>query len=689
MGYPRRLETELYKYIINRDGEKNSQQTWELFGRVSEGKEIILILPPCSGQYECIEYFCRHTRWITDKKKKYVVYGDGMADLVFRGKPVLRWAAMNSFNIRDSVFLIYEESDKGVIWAQLKTVGAHFVFNILEMEAARYNNQGSFFRKRIFAKVYVPDIFQYTEEAGKHSMPAQTWKKFRQETRRKKTIAFGAGRILDHFLYLYGDRYAVTEILDNSYSKSGKEMRGIPIYHAKHLLCHSRNDVVILICNMRHAGEIKQQLQAMNYNCCFDFLQMEKKKWYCVVETVWKKILGKIISAISARTLSFILSAVFPVEPKKILFIRHNGKGYGDHEKYIAEEIMRQHLDYNLYWMVNNIYEKFPEGIIKVQNTFFNRIFHMSTASYWINNDVMVDGIYKRRKQFYINTWHGTGISLKKFYLDDKKNMDKKSVQNVVYDSENADVYLAGSKEIAAIYRSAFAYRGKTYISGSPRVDILMDGGQGIKDKIRERLGIQKGENIVLVAPTFRRELMVGTNQALECLTEQFFQVLGGSLKERFGGIWKIVVRTHPIQKIHFPTPCNVLDATSYADVQELLCASDILVTDYSSIMFDMGYAYKPVFLFAPDLDDYLATERKLYLDIHGLPFPLAQTEKELEFLISQFDPEIYTNKLDIFHEMHAVREDGSASERAVEIIKQSKKIKKNIFPDPANWMIG
>ena len=64
--------------------------------------------------------------------------------------------------------------------------------------------------------------------------------------------------------------------------------------------------------------------------------------------------------------------------------------------------------------------------------------------------------------------------------------------------------------------------------------------------------------------------------------------------------------------------------------MQELLAACDLLITDYSSSMFDMAVARKKCVLYVPDLDSYLARERGLYFDLRELPFPKAETMEDL-----------------------------------------------------------
>lgn len=86
----------------------------------------------------------------------------------------------------------------------------------------------------------------------------------------------------------------------------------------------------------------------------------------------------------------------------------------------------------------------------------------------------------------------------------------------------------------------------------------------------------------------------------------------------------------------------SCISMTHYSDMQELIAAADLLITDYSSCMFDMAIAQKPCVLYVPDLQQYLANERGLYFDIETLPFPIAQNMKQLCNTVKDFDLERY-----------------------------------------------
>lgn len=163
----------------------------------------------------------------------------------------------------------------------------------------------------------------------------------------------------------------------------------------------------------------------------------------------------------------------------------------------------------------------------------------------------------------------------------------------------------------------------------------------------------------MLYAPTFRK------GSKTDAYLKDFDSICQ-SLNSRFGGNWKILYRLHPNLKgcvISNILSDNVIDMTDYDDIQELLAICQILVTDYSSSMFDALLSKKTCMLYACDFAEYIAKERRLYFDIESLPFPLAHNENQLTDIIASFDPAKYQNSVSKF--MHTIgnKETGHACE--------------------------
>lgn len=147
-----------------------------------------------------------------------------------------------------------------------------------------------------------------------------------------------------------------------------------------------------------------------------------------------------------------------------------------------------------------------------------------------------------------------------------------------------------------------------------------------------------------------------------------------GALKEKFGGDWKILVRMHPnfvrYQNRLIPQNENIINVSEYPDIQELLVAADIAITDYSSCIFDFMLSRKPGFIYASDIKEF-DNDRGFYYPLTSTPFPVATHNEELRKNILNFDYETYKIKVEEFLKDKGCMEDGHASERTVDLIEQ------------------
>ena len=147
------------------------------------------------------------------------------------------------------------------------------------------------------------------------------------------------------------------------------------------------------------------------------------------------------------------------------------------------------------------------------------------------------------------------------------------------------------------------------------------------------------------------------------------------NLKKCFGGDWVVILRLHPHlaniknQSLLHSDNRNVVNANQYPDIQELLVATDIGITDYSSWIFDFMLSRKPAFIYAEDIEKY-NTDRGFYYQLETTPFPIATNNFELVENIKNFDYKQYEIKVDEFLQEKGCMEDGLASKRVVDLIE-------------------
>jgi CDP-glycerol glycerophosphotransferase len=111
------------------------------------------------------------------------------------------------------------------------------------------------------------------------------------------------------------------------------------------------------------------------------------------------------------------------------------------------------------------------------------------------------------------------------------------------------------------------------------------------------------------------------------------------------------------------------VDVSKFHDMQVLLSASDVVISDYSSLMFDFAISKKPCFQFATDIEAY-KQDRNFYFSLDKLPFSVAKNNDELVKDISEFNQENYQNALDAFFNEVGMILDGKASEKCASIIE-------------------
>lgn len=368
----------------------------------------------------------------------------------------------------------------------------------------------------------------------------------------------------------------------------------------------------------------------------------------------------------SFMSLLFIIMRIFPIQKNKIVCCNMKGKRYGDNPKYIVDELIKRYPEYEIVWLIRPEYRKeIPEKIRPVKYDIFHIAYELSTAKFWIDSNTKSFGVRKRKGQYYIQTWHGS-YGLKKLYADLPGKLpfiDRKIVQS---DAKRWDLFLSNSSFITAVYRRAFWYNGEIMECGSPRNDIFFRDYEKYIQKVKAFFHIE-GKKAVLYAPTYRNDL--GTDEY-----HLDFEVLQSSMEARFGGQWVVLVRLHPnniADAEGFITYSDtVINATGYSVMQELLVACDVLISDYSSCMFDFVTKKSPCFMYATDINKY-KSERDFYFDIHELPFPLAENNHELQENILRFDEEKYERKLQELFKKVGLHDTGNAGRQVAEWIVQ------------------
>jgi len=334
------------------------------------------------------------------------------------------------------------------------------------------------------------------------------------------------------------------------------------------------------------------------------------------------------------------------------------GKGYGDSPKYICEKLLLDNK-YDIIWVCKDDNIELPLKIKKVKKYSILYFYYIATSKFWILNTRTEIYFRKRKKQIYIQTWHGC-LALKRIEFDVADKLKKDYIKNAERDSKWTDLMISNSKFCTAMYKRAFKYNGLIYEYGTPRNDIFINNSNiSIREKVNKKLGITSEHKILLYAPTFRIDYKNNPYNIN-------FAILKKTLEKKYSNKWKIVIRLHPGIKRPEELIDNYydyIDGNNYDDIQELISCCDMLITDYSSTMFEAMIARKPVLIYANDVESYM-NDRGTYFEFTELPFEIATNNDELLNIILKDNLDKSIKKYDAFYKKVGLNESGNSCDK-------------------------
>jgi CDP-glycerol glycerophosphotransferase (TagB/SpsB family) len=307
------------------------------------------------------------------------------------------------------------------------------------------------------------------------------------------------------------------------------------------------------------------------------------------------------------------------------------------------------------YWSVVDGSVAVPDGAVRLIEGSREWWRVRAAARALVVNDWVRKRYRRRVHQKVLQTWHGT--MLKKLALD--RDVGFRTRVAVRRERDRWDALLAQNPYSAEIFRSAYAMRKPIWQDGYPRNDVLHSPGRA--SAVRAAIGIPADARVVLYAPTWRddRTEMVD------------FVDLAAFARDLDQG-HVVLARGHSRTLAHGQDLLgeNLVDVTSYPDMADLLLVADVLVTDYSSVMFDFAGTGRPIVFFTPDLAHYSTDLRGFYFDLLACaPGPVVSTREELrDALLASVDgqPE-YAERAAAWRERFTPCDDGAAGQRVVE----------------------
>lgn len=353
----------------------------------------------------------------------------------------------------------------------------------------------------------------------------------------------------------------------------------------------------------------------------------------------------------------YYISRLFPRNGKKVFLVATHDDSPEGNVGIVAEAIQREFPDFELVWFTKK--DKFTNPV----NFFVRKAYHLATASFVFLDNEFLPMVYIRfpAEVKVVQLWHGTG-TIKKFGQD----VNTGSLKKLEYRANQRITHLiVNSEAVKKEYASAFGVREeRIYVLGLPRTDLLVDEKfmeQRRRQFFKEHPELQ-GKRCVLYAPTFRDDEVKHPRIPLD------LQKMSEELPEDM----ILLLRLHPhvaehIRGVFENNPWkNIVNVSEISGVTTLLAVADVLVTDYSSIVFEYCLRHKPMLFFAYDLEEFETTGRSFYRDYRKfVPGKIVFTPQQLVESLKNGD----FSGNDHFVEEMFDRVDGKSTERLLELI--------------------
>lgn len=379
--------------------------------------------------------------------------------------------------------------------------------------------------------------------------------------------------------------------------------------------------------------------------------------------------------------IKYKLCRIFYITQDKMVFFEsYHGKRCGDSVKAIYEEMAEDEAfrDYTFVWAFTDpkkhrdLAENPHTILVKKGSRDYFR--YAAASRFWVNNVSVPDFLIPGKHQVYIETWHGT--PLKRLGCDIETDSDPRQSRERMHKryrkkGKKVTHFLSPSPYYSEKIASAFGLEqleeNRFIECGYPRNDALFHYRVEDIAQIRERLGIQPEQKVILYTPTwrdtdfqtqsgFRYNASVDLEKVMEGLPENCVLLFRAHHQIGLSGI--------------IENTSNIIDVTDIDDINDLYIISDLMITDYSSTMFDFSVLKRPMVFHMYDREEYASNIRGFYFDLSELPGPITENEGALAQAVTQqlahFD---YSKdaKYQAFHDKFNKWEDGEAARRAIE----------------------
>lgn len=355
-----------------------------------------------------------------------------------------------------------------------------------------------------------------------------------------------------------------------------------------------------------------------------------------------------------------------PIEAKRILFESMWGSKYSCNPQALYEYIDSNYPEYECIWSLVDARTPIKGRGKRVRRGSQEYYYYLATSKYFVNNVNFEAGYVKRKGQIEIQTMHGT--PLKTLGLDVPGDFPtQQSREEFINKNKRWDYLVVQGTFVRQKAKSMFECTSKIITTGYPRTDKLFAFSDSEVVNLKRRLHLPTDRKIILYAPTWRVrnrfDMMLDLDKMKNMLSEKYV----------------LLIRLHHLAASGYIVPEDknfIFDFTLYQCIEDLYNIADILITDYSSVMFDYALLNKPMIFYVYDIEEYGENLRGMYVDFRNeAPGPLAYSTDELIKMLLDIDNETAKckNKIKRFKKKYLTYEKGNSCQLIMKKVFQPR----------------
>jgi CDP-glycerol glycerophosphotransferase len=351
-----------------------------------------------------------------------------------------------------------------------------------------------------------------------------------------------------------------------------------------------------------------------------------------------------------------------------VLYDDFGGKRFGDSPRAVHQELVRRGSSLEHLWTVCDGQLDLPATATALPVRSPEWYEALGRCRYIVGNTHLPPWIERREGQVVVQTWHGTPLKRIGHDFENTLFSSTSYLEDLDRESRQWSLLLSPNRFSTPILRRALRFDGEILESGYPRNDALCSPDRDkAAERVRRALRLPEGKRVVLYAPTWRETL--GRHRGGFAMD---LRIDLDHARRELGGDHVLLIRphTHVVEAVPGADGDFVRDVSAYPDVSALMLAADVLVTDYSSLMFDFAVTGKPMLFFSYDLEEYRDTLRGFYVDFERrAPGPLLRTSAELVRALRGLDRATapYAEAYRDFRAEFCDLDDGGAAARVVD----------------------